>query len=222
MNLEGRCNRCQNCLHVHRQARRVLSSTRPAGKGVTDDMVQLWNDTLIEFPCLDPVPGQYIVFRRDNAQADDTDMYLDKLGWVADITVATRFPSEQAAEAAATTYLESDRHIQIAIAKLNVSAVGLEALVVVKLLENPGQARHDQLLEALIADGYNSLALMLDVTLTERGVDLANLDVAAAKEALRHNADALWEKYVGPLLTEFEHLLAAHGAGIITPPKDKS
>lgn len=45
------CN-CKNCSHIERQKRRVIAATRPFGKGVTDVLVEMWNDALERFPCL--------------------------------------------------------------------------------------------------------------------------------------------------------------------------
>ncbi len=44
--------KCKNCIHVQKQKQTALSATRPAGKGINDDIVFMWNETLRLFPCL--------------------------------------------------------------------------------------------------------------------------------------------------------------------------
>lgn len=43
--------KCKQCLHVAKMQRTILSATRPPGKGITDDMVSMWNETLRNHRC---------------------------------------------------------------------------------------------------------------------------------------------------------------------------
>ena len=45
---------CKNCRHVNKQKMIMLKSVRPAGKGISQDMVDLYNFALNNFPCLTP------------------------------------------------------------------------------------------------------------------------------------------------------------------------
>jgi hypothetical protein len=46
----NQCN-CRNCRYVERQRSNILRAVRPAGKGISDDMVAIWNDALENYPC---------------------------------------------------------------------------------------------------------------------------------------------------------------------------
>ncbi len=46
-----RCGKCRNCQYIARQRHRMLAAQRPWGKGITQDMVDLWNDAMTNFPC---------------------------------------------------------------------------------------------------------------------------------------------------------------------------
>lgn len=46
----NRCN-CRNCRYVEKQRSNILRAVRPAGKGISDDMVAIWNDALENYPC---------------------------------------------------------------------------------------------------------------------------------------------------------------------------
>lgn len=51
-----RCGQCPGCLTVERVRRLMLPLARPHGPGFTDGAVQIWNQTLAEYPCTGPPP----------------------------------------------------------------------------------------------------------------------------------------------------------------------
>lgn len=51
MSNQNTCD-CKNCQVVERTKRGVLACSRPAGPGIDDDIVEVWNSTLKDFPCL--------------------------------------------------------------------------------------------------------------------------------------------------------------------------
>lgn len=52
---DARCGRCNACRHVEATKRIVLSHSAPAGPGITDQEADLWNNTLRDNPCEQPL-----------------------------------------------------------------------------------------------------------------------------------------------------------------------
>lgn len=52
---DARCGRCNACRHVEATKRIVLSHSAPAGPGITDREADLWNNTLRDNPCEQPL-----------------------------------------------------------------------------------------------------------------------------------------------------------------------
>jgi hypothetical protein len=56
-----RCGRCLPCLTVEATKRIVLASVRPAGPGIVQSDVDMWNKVLADNPCNgDPATGDII------------------------------------------------------------------------------------------------------------------------------------------------------------------
>jgi len=54
--------KCKNCVHVRKQQATALRATNQAATrrmAVSDDVVELWNETLKDFPCLNISPKYY-------------------------------------------------------------------------------------------------------------------------------------------------------------------
>lgn len=49
--MNNRCGECDNCEKVERTKRRVLAVANPPFSHATDGAVDLWNQTLKDFPC---------------------------------------------------------------------------------------------------------------------------------------------------------------------------
>ncbi len=52
---DARCGQCKNCKHVEATKSIVLSHSAPAGPGITQRETDLWNTTLQENPCINPL-----------------------------------------------------------------------------------------------------------------------------------------------------------------------
>lgn len=52
---DARCGHCNACRHVEATKRIVLSHSAPAGPGITQREADLWNDTLRDNPCEQPL-----------------------------------------------------------------------------------------------------------------------------------------------------------------------
>jgi hypothetical protein len=43
---------CKQCAHLEKMKRLVLGACRPAGKGIDDHIVFMWNETVKNYKCL--------------------------------------------------------------------------------------------------------------------------------------------------------------------------
>lgn len=46
-----RCWKCPNCQKILKLRKQLLGMSKPLGKGLSDDELQVWNQSLQDFPC---------------------------------------------------------------------------------------------------------------------------------------------------------------------------
>lgn len=52
---DARCGRCRNCLHVNLTKPLIMADCAPAGPGLDQSHINLWHETLIQNPCVNPL-----------------------------------------------------------------------------------------------------------------------------------------------------------------------
>jgi hypothetical protein len=51
---DDRCGECEHCKHVETTKSLILADSAPAGPGLGDSHVRMWNKILLDNPCLNP------------------------------------------------------------------------------------------------------------------------------------------------------------------------
>ena len=51
MDVPIRCGKCENCIKIEKLRKSVLANCNPPFAHADDDVVQIWNDALLDWPC---------------------------------------------------------------------------------------------------------------------------------------------------------------------------